>query len=110
MFISKAEKEELRISVRTLQAQSKEINQLIKDLNDRFNRLAAYALKKKARVETLERIMKITPEKMGDIDKTLEPVFRKVRTGEAPWGYKKDGTPRKRPGRPIPTVAKGEKV
>ena len=24
-----------------------------------------------------------------------------LRTDEAPWGYKKDGTPRKRPGRPI---------
>ena len=24
------------------------------------------------------------------------------RTDEAPWGYKKDGTPKKRPGRPIP--------
>ena len=26
-----------------------------------------------------------------------KPIFR---TDEAPWGYKKDGTPKKRPGRP----------
>jgi hypothetical protein len=30
--------------------------------------------------------------------KLKAPIFR---TDEAPWGYKKDGTPRKRPGRPI---------
>ena len=27
-----------------------------------------------------------------------------LRTDEAPWGYKKDGSPRKRPGRPIQTM------
>ena len=30
------------------------------------------------------------------------PAF--VRTDEAPWGVKKDGTPRKRPGRPVQTM------
>jgi hypothetical protein len=30
--------------------------------------------------------------------KQKAPIFR---TDEAPWGYKKDGFPRKRPGRPI---------
>ena len=98
MFISKAEKEELRISVRTLQAKVKELDGLMAALNERFDRLAAYALKKKARVENLEQAMSIAPEKPSEIDKTFEVIFKKVKTGEAPWGYKKNGVPRMRPG------------
>lgn len=30
-----------------------------------------------------------------------------VRTKEAPWGLKKDGNPRKRPGRPVPSMEVG---
>lgn len=30
-----------------------------------------------------------------------------VRTKEAPWGLKKDGNPRKRPGRPLPAMEVG---
>ena len=40
--------------------------------------------------------------------KQKPPIFR---TNEAPWGYKKDGTPRKRPGRPtynIPEIKNAE--
>jgi hypothetical protein len=33
--------------------------------------------------------------------KALKPII--FRTAEAPWGYKKDGAPKKRPGRPTPT-------
>lgn len=36
--------------------------------------------------------------------KTHNPI---VRTKEAPWGLKKDGNPRKRPGRPLPAVEVG---
>lgn len=36
---------------------------------------------------------------------TKNKVFKKqpvlMKTDEAPWGYKKDGNPRKRPGRPL---------
>jgi hypothetical protein len=31
--------------------------------------------------------------------KALKPII--FRTDEAPWGYKKDGAPKKRPGRPV---------
>lgn len=39
---------------------------------------------------------------LGPIDKAVPPARPReavVITEEAPWGYKKDGTPRKRPGR-----------
>ena len=98
MFISKAEKEELRISVRTLQAKVKELDGLMAGLNERFDRLAAYAIKKKARVEELEGTIKGAKEITSDIDKTFEVIFTKVKTNEAPWGYKKNGVPRMRPG------------
>lgn len=72
MFISKYEKEEMRISIRTLQAQ-------MVHLMDELKTLKAAQNPKKA------------------------PKAVIFRTGEAPWGYKKDGTPKKRPGKPIPT-------
>jgi hypothetical protein len=66
MFISRDEKENMQISIRTLQA---EMSALIKEVN---------ALR-----ESLQK-------------PTSKHIFR---TDEAPWGYKKDGTPKKRPGR-----------
>jgi len=36
--------------------------------------------------------------------KTRNPI---VKTEEAPWGLKKDGNPRKRPGRPLATMEVG---
>jgi hypothetical protein len=66
MFITNDEKENIRISIRTLQA---EMAALIKEVN------ALKAAKQK-------------PEH--------KVIFR---TDEAPWGYKKNGSPRKRPGR-----------
>ena len=72
MFISKYDKEEMRISIRTLQAQ-------MVHLMDELKTLKAAQKPKKA------------------------PKAVIFRTGEAPWGYKKDGTPKKRPGKPIPT-------
>lgn len=98
MFISNYDKEQMRVSIRTLQADNKEIKELIKALNERFDRLAAYAIKKKARVEELEGTVNIKTEKTDDIDKTFEVIFTKMKTKEAPWGYKKNGTPRMRPG------------
>lgn len=69
MFISNYEKEQMRVSIRTLQAQVVHLSDEIKELK------ASRATKKKP-----------------------SPIFK---TDEAPWGYKKDGTPRKRPGRQI---------
>jgi hypothetical protein len=65
MFITNAEKEDMRISIRTLQA---EMSALIKE----FNAFRASIQKPSNKV-----------------------IFR---TEEAPWGYKKDGTPKKRSG------------
>lgn len=65
MFISNYEKEEMRVSIRTLQA---EMAALIKEVN------ALRVAKQKITISSIE----------------------------APWGYKKDGTPKKRPGRAIP--------
>ena len=69
MFISNYDKEEMRISIRTLQAQVLHLFEEIKTLK---------AAKQKPKTRSLI-----------------------LRTDEAPWGYKKDGTPKKRPGRPI---------
>ena len=66
MFISNYEKEQMRISIRTLQSK-------IKELELRLSVVESLPIKHK------------------------RPV---IRTEEAPWGYKKDGIPRKRPGRP----------
>jgi len=66
MFISRAEKEELFLAVRSLQAK-------VRDLE-----IEAIWLKNK-------------------LYKTKPPTLK---TDEAPWGYKPDGVPRKRPGRP----------
>jgi hypothetical protein len=68
MFISKHEKEEMRISIRALQAQVKHL------------------------LDELRELKLSRPER--------KPKSLIVRTEEAPWGYKKDGTPRKRSGRP----------
>jgi hypothetical protein len=70
MFISKKEKEELWLAVRSLQAK-------VRDLE-----IEAIWLKNK-------------------LYKTKPPTLK---TEEAPWGYKKDGAPRKRPGRPAQTM------
>lgn len=77
MFISSFEKEEMRVSIRTLQAQMVHVM-------DELRALKAADKPKKASKTTM------------------------FRTDEAPWGYKKDGTPRKRPGRPIPVKATNE--
>jgi hypothetical protein len=66
MFISNYEKEQMRVSIRTLQAQVIHLFDEIKELK------ASKAAKKKP-----------------------SSIFR---TDEAPWGYKLDGTPKKRPG------------
>ncbi len=74
MFITKAEKEEMRILIRTLQSR-------VKELELRLSVLEPLRLKQKPAI---------------------------FRTAEAPWGYKKDGSPKKRPGRPIPTMKVGQ--
>jgi hypothetical protein len=79
MFISNYEKEQMRVSIRTLQAQMVQVMGELKSLKD--------AQKPK---------------------KALKPII--FRTDDAPWGYKKDGTPKKRPGRPMPLIAEGATV
>jgi hypothetical protein len=74
MFISNYEKEQMRVSVRTLQAQM---------------------------VHVLEELQGMKAIKSVKKTPATKPIFR---TDEAPWGYKKDGSPRKRPGRPIQTM------
>ena len=70
MFISNYEKEQMRVSIRTLQAQMTQIMDELKALK--------------------------VVQKPKRAPKTF--IFR---TDEAPWGYKKDGTPKKRPGKAI---------
>lgn len=70
MFISKTEKEELWLAVRSLQAK-------VHDLE----------------IETVWLKNKLY--------KAKPPTLK---TEEAPWGYKADGTPRKRPGRTRQTM------
>jgi hypothetical protein len=72
MFISNYDKEQMRVSIRTLQAQVVNLSEEIKELK------AVKVIKQKPKTRSLL-----------------------LRTDEAPWGYKKDGSPRKRPGRPI---------
>ena len=70
MFISNYDKEQMRVSIRTLQAQMVQVMGELKALKD-----------------------------VQKPKKALKPII--FRTDEAPWGYKKDGTPKKRPGRPV---------
>ena len=67
MFISKAEKEEMQLAIRSLQA----------------------------KVRDLEIEATWTKNKISNKRAVI------VRTDDAPWGFKKDGNPRKRPGRPL---------
>jgi hypothetical protein len=72
MFISNYDKEQMRVAIRTLQSQ-------VTNLIDEIKELKAS--------NTVKKVVKKKPA----------PIFR---TAEAPWGYKLNGTPRKRPGRP----------
>lgn len=67
MFITRAEKSEMQLAIRSLQAK-------IRDLEIESNRTKNKVSNKRAVI---------------------------FRTDDAPWGFKKDGNPRKRPGRPI---------
>lgn len=44
------------------------------------------------------RVLKKVPMKAKQVKRAKQP---KVRDAEAPWGRKKDGSPKKRPGRPV---------
>ena len=53
------------------------------------------------RIGSLEVIVSRLENQLDKLKpKQKPPIFR---TDEAPWGYKKDGTPKKRPGKPLPT-------
>jgi hypothetical protein len=71
MFISNYDKEQMRVAIRTLQAQ-------VTHLFDEIKELKA--------TKIVNKVVKKKPA----------PIFR---TAEAPWGYKLDGTPKKRPGK-----------
>jgi hypothetical protein len=73
MFISNYDKEQMRVAIRTLQSQ-------VTNLIDEIKELKA--------TKIVNKVVKKKPA----------PTFR---TAEAPWGYKKDGTPKKRPGKPL---------
>ena len=88
MFISNQEKYELRVAIRTLQAQ------------------VLHLMEKMEKVEAVKTVEKV---------KTPKPKRRKpvrtvplLKTEEAPWGYKKDGTPRASPGRKSPVETEGQ--
>jgi hypothetical protein len=52
------------------------------------------------RISSLEVMVSRLENQIDELKaKQKIPTFK---TDEAPWGYKKDGTPKKRPGRPIP--------
>jgi hypothetical protein len=81
MFISNYEKEQMRVSIRTLQAQMIHVMDELKALK-------------------AEKATKVVKLKKAHI----------LRTDEAPWGYKKDGNPKKKPGRHTPLIVKGATV
>ena len=109
MFITNKEKVWIVDAILNLQQEVKEIRETFRqDLEEqieRNNRLKEYAIKKKHRVEELEDSIKTAVEESVDIFKVFDATFPPE---EAPWGYKKDGTPRKRPGRPIRFVKVGQ--
>lgn len=74
MFISNYEKEQMRVAIRTLEAQMVHVLDELKALKA---------------TKIVNKVVKKKPA----------PIFR---TAEAPWGYKLDGTPKKRPGKPYP--------
>jgi len=74
VFISNYEKEQMRVAIRTLEAQMVHVLDELKALKA---------------TKVVNKVVKKKPA----------PIFR---TAEAPWGYKLDGTPKKRPGKPYP--------
>jgi hypothetical protein len=74
MFISKAEKQEMQIAIDILKGQIAFLCDEVRDLR------ASKHPKGKSQTKAFI-----------------------IRTTEAPWGYKLDGTPKKQPGRPIET-------
>ena len=74
MFISNDEKKQMQISIRALETQVAHLLDKIEDL----------------------RASKPIKEKKEKKQKTKTFI---VRTAEAPWGFKLDGTPKSRPGR-----------
>ena len=85
MFISNQEKYELRVAIRTLQAQ------------------VLHLMEKVETVKTVEKVKTPKPKRRKPV-RTV-PLLK---TEEAPWGYKKDGTPRASPGRKSPVETEGQ--
>jgi hypothetical protein len=56
----------------------------------------------RARIATLESDFILL---MESVKATTKPV---IKSEQAPWGHNKDGTPKKRPGRPRQTMKVGE--
>ena len=51
------------------------------------------------RIASLEVVVSRLEAQIEKLKPKLKPPI--FRTDEAPWGYKKDGTPKKRPGKPL---------
>jgi hypothetical protein len=77
MFISNDEKKQMQISIRALETQVAHLLDKIEDL----------------------RASKPIKEKKEKKEKKQKTKTFIVRTAEAPWGFKLDGTPKSRPGR-----------
>ncbi len=82
MFISNAEKDSINSSINLIKGQ---IELLLVEIQELKNRKPVMAIKA------------VKPKKAY----RPSPL---VKTAEAPWGYKKDGTPRASPGRKLPKI------
>ena len=87
MFISNAEKNYLQEVTRSMQA-------VIAEMTREAAAMKQAIINLEAQVENLKK----TPRKPAKQKRARTPI---IRTPEAPWGVKKDGTPRKRPGRAL---------
>lgn len=87
MFISNTEKYQIQMAIKSFQATISELS--------REN-----AAMKEAIID-LEWKIKSMKKPIGRPSKIAKTPI--IRTPEAPYGYKKDGTPKKRPGKPIQT-------
>ena len=89
MFISNTEKYQIQMTLRSLQAT---ISDLSRENETMKQAIIELEQKAKSFKKPIGRPLKVKKEK--------KPI---IRTPEAPYGYKLDGTPKKRPGKPLPT-------
>jgi len=88
MFISAAEKDEMRVMIQSLQASVRDAAREAQSMKQAIIDLECKVMSMRSPVAKPKR-------------KQSKPT---IRTAEAPWGYKLDGTPKKRPGRVLPVM------